>query len=165
MWARCSQQKHWTLVGNNQIPWQDQQEKNNLTSSRPVNSLGLETTSIIFLNWHYYKKWMPNVLYLMLRPNYQNTIKLPCMQVLYSSECHRSPLVHHSQDLNTGIILIWQRMNEKAWRAFLSPMPIIVAEKCIKPRLKYSNHLSVTLYIQTPISITSKQKKSSTQRC
>lgn len=93
---------------------------------------------------------MPNVLYLMLRSNYQNTIKLPCMQVLYSSECHRSPLAHHSQDLNTGIILIWQRMNEKAWRAFPSPMPIIVAEKCIKPRLKYSNHLSVIQYILDP---------------
>lgn len=26
-------------------------------------------------------------------------------------------------------------------------MPIIVAEKCIKPRLKYSNHLSVIQYI------------------
>lgn len=93
---------------------------------------------------------MPNVLYLMLRSNYQNTIKLPCMQVLYSSECHRSPLVHHSQDLNTETILIWQRMNEKAWRAFPSPMPIIVAEKCIKPRLKYSNHLSVIQYILDP---------------
>lgn len=90
------------------------------------------------------------MFYLMLRSNYQNTIKLPCMQVLYSSECHRSPLAHHSQNLNTEIILIWQRMNEKAWRAFPSPMPIIVAEKCIKPRLKYSNHLSVIQYILDP---------------
>lgn len=29
-------------------------------------------------------------------------------------------------------------------------MPIIVAEKCIKPRLKYSNHLSVIQYILDP---------------
>lgn len=93
---------------------------------------------------------MPNVLYLLPRSNYQNTIKFPCMQVLYSSECHRLPLAHHSQDLNTEIILIWQRMNEKAWRAFPSLMPIIVAEKCIKPRLKYSNHLSVIQYILNP---------------
>lgn len=90
------------------------------------------------------------MFYLMLRSNHQNTIKLPCMQVLYSSECHRSPLAHHSQDLNTEIILIWQRINEKAWRAVPSPMPIIVSEKCIKPRLKDSNHLSSIQYILDP---------------